>query len=71
MYCSLPTFQGFLPFFAQTKYTFPSPVVKPLKLQKTSAHILEGQLMKQLLDTQLLIVGRSYYEPERPKFKVP
>ena len=71
MYCSLPTFLRFLPFFTQTRFTFPFFVVKPLTLQEIPAHILEGQKMKKLSDTQLLIVGRSYNEPELPKVEVP
>ena len=34
MYCSLPTFQGFLTFFTQTNFTFLHFVAKPLKLQE-------------------------------------
>ena len=41
MYCSLPTFQRFLPFFASTNFTFLPAVVKPLKLQKIPAHVLK------------------------------
>ena len=43
MYCSLPTFQGFLTFFTQTNFTFLHFVAKPLKLQKLMAHILKAR----------------------------
>ena len=71
MYCSLPTFQEFLSFFPQTSFTFLPAVLKLLKLQKIPAHFQKEHRMEQLLDTQFLILGRSYYVPELLKVVVP
>ena len=44
---------------------------KRLKLQKIPAHILKEHRMEQLLDTQFLILGHSYYVSELSKVIVP
>ena len=70
MYCSLPTFQGFLTFFAPTNFVF---AFFGQTTQATKNHGTYSESIKMGLfdETHLLIVGRLYNVLGPPKGKVP